>query len=154
MYKYNFLLPVNLILEVIFKKVFLAVKCTTLYVRVLENCFHTTMQILYTEKTTTKLRTFYTYLIRSSMHSTVLTTVHASSTCSVSIMNKTFWSRAKVCRLFFCSFLCFARPQSQFPHSCVCDLFILYVYSNDQSIYSCRRIDISIVGIYKSLTDT
>ncbi len=38
-----------------------------------------------------------------------------------------------------------ARPQSQFPHSCVCERFI---YSQDQSThFSCRRIGRSIVGI-------
>ncbi len=51
------------------------------------------------------------------------------------------------------SYLCtsrtgIARHQAQFPHSCVCDRFIL---SQNRSTYvvSCRRI----LGIYKSLTN-
>ncbi len=48
-------------------------------------------------------------------------------------------------------FLGIARPQSQFPHSCVCEH--LYNPRIGQHIY-CSRIGISIVGIYKSLTDT
>jgi hypothetical protein len=44
------------------------------------------------------------------------------------------------------------RPQSKFPHSCVCERFI---YSQDRSAYfSCSRIGRPIMGIYKSLTDT
>ncbi len=45
-----------------------------------------------------------------------------------------------------------ARPQSQYPHSCVCDGFI---YSQDQSAYSAagKYVDRSL-WIYKSLTDT
>ncbi len=50
-------------------------------------------------------------------------------------------------------FLGIVRPQSQIPHSCDCERFI---YSQDRSTYniSCSRIGRSIVGIYKSLTDT
>ncbi len=44
-------------------------------------------------------------------------------------------------------FLGIARPQSQFPLICVCERFI---YSH----ISCSRIGRSMVGIYKSLTDT
>ncbi len=44
-----------------------------------------------------------------------------------------------------------ARPQSQFPHSCVCEH--LYNPRIGQHIY-CSRIGRSIVRIYKSLTDT
>ncbi len=52
------------------------------------------------------------------------------------------------------------RPQSQFPHSCVCERFI---YSQDRSttpqkkrvhIFSCGRIDRLILEIYKSGTET
>jgi hypothetical protein len=42
-----------------------------------------------------------------------------------------------------------ALPQSQFPHSCVCERFI---YSQDRSTYC--RIGRPMVGIYKSLKDT
>ncbi len=48
-------------------------------------------------------------------------------------------------------FLGFARPKSQFPHSCVCDRFF---YFQDRSTYFLqhkRQID---RGIYKSLTNT
>jgi hypothetical protein len=47
-------------------------------------------------------------------------------------------------------FLCIARPQSQFPHSCACEGFI---YSQDRPTYFLqqnRQID-RIVGIYKSM---
>ncbi len=45
-----------------------------------------------------------------------------------------------------------ARPQSQFPHLCVCERFI---YSQDIArLFSCRKICGPILGIYKSLTDT
>ncbi len=49
-------------------------------------------------------------------------------------------------------FLGIARPQSEFPHSCVCERFI---YSNDRSAYSAagKYVDRSL-GIYESLTDT
>ncbi len=50
-------------------------------------------------------------------------------------------------------FLRIARPQSQFPHSCVCERFI-YCISMIGPYNSCSRIGISIIGIYKSLTDT
>jgi hypothetical protein len=46
-----------------------------------------------------------------------------------------------------------ARPQSQFPHSCVCEQFI---YSQDQStiyIFSCR-VGRPILGMFKSFIDT
>ncbi len=44
------------------------------------------------------------------------------------------------------------RPQSQFPHTCVCERFI---YSQDRSTdFVCSRIGRPIVGIYKLLTDT
>jgi hypothetical protein len=42
-----------------------------------------------------------------------------------------------------------ARPQSQFPHSCVCERFILYIPRIGPNI-SCSRIGRSIVGIYNS----
>ncbi len=55
-------------------------------------------------------------------------------------------------RKFYWFILGIARPQSQFPHSRVCDRFI---YSQDRSIhFSCSKIGRSIVGIYKSLIDT
>ncbi len=44
-----------------------------------------------------------------------------------------------------------ARPQSQFPFSCVCERFI---YSHDQSLFCCRKICGPILRIKKSLTDT
>ncbi len=46
-----------------------------------------------------------------------------------------------------------ARPQSQFPHSCVCERFI---YSQDLSAYSAAVNTVCgpILGIYKSLTNT
>ncbi len=50
-------------------------------------------------------------------------------------------------------FLGIARPQSQFPHSCVCERFIYIIHSIGPHT-SCSRIGRSIVGIYKSLTDT
>jgi hypothetical protein len=40
-----------------------------------------------------------------------------------------------------------ARPQSQFPHSCVCEWFLLYIPRIRPNI-SCSRIGRSIVGIY------
>ncbi len=43
------------------------------------------------------------------------------------------------------------RPQSQFPHSCVCERFI---YSQDLTAYSAAGICGPILGTYKSLTDT
>jgi hypothetical protein len=49
-------------------------------------------------------------------------------------------------------FLGIARPQSQFPHSCVCELFI-YIPRIGPHISSSRN-GSSIVGIYNSLTDT
>jgi hypothetical protein len=49
-------------------------------------------------------------------------------------------------------FMRIAQPQSQLPHSCVCERFI---YSQDRfTNISCSRIGRSILGIYKSLTDT
>ncbi len=45
-----------------------------------------------------------------------------------------------------------ARPQSQFPHSCICERFTIFppwVY-----LFSCNRIGRPIVGICKSLTET
>ncbi len=47
-------------------------------------------------------------------------------------------------------FLGIARPQSQFPHSCVCERFL---YSQDRSTYLLQQ-NRQIVGIYKSLTGT
>jgi hypothetical protein len=44
-----------------------------------------------------------------------------------------------------------ARPQPQFPHSCVCDRFI---FSQDRSAVCCRKICGQILGIFQSLTDT
>ncbi len=45
-----------------------------------------------------------------------------------------------------------ARPQSQFPHSCVCEQFI---YSHPSICLSCcRKICGLILGIYKFVTDT
>jgi hypothetical protein len=52
--------------------------------------------------------------------------------------------------LFYIPFLGTAGPQSQFPHSCVCDLYIPRI----GPLISCSRIGRSIVGIYKQLTDT
>ncbi len=69
------------------------------------------------------------------------------------ILCRTLWyalqGKSHVC----IPFLGMARPCSKFPHSCVCERFI---YSQDRSTYciSCSRIGRSIVGIYKSLTDT
>jgi hypothetical protein len=50
-----------------------------------------------------------------------------------------------------CPFLGIAQPQSQFPHSCVYELF-MYSYDPRPHI-SCSRIGRSIMGIYKSLRD-
>ncbi len=49
-----------------------------------------------------------------------------------------------------------ARPQSQFPHSCVCEQFTVYMYSQTGSVclFCCRKIYRPILWIYKSLTDT
>ncbi len=44
-----------------------------------------------------------------------------------------------------------SRPQSQFPHSCVCERF---KYSQDRSAVCCRKLCGQIVEIFKSLTDT
>ncbi len=46
-----------------------------------------------------------------------------------------------------------AWPQSQFPHSCVCERF-MYSRIGSVNIFSCIRIGKPIVGIYKSLADT
>ncbi len=47
-----------------------------------------------------------------------------------------------------------ARPQSQFLHSCVCELFI-HIFPRSVHIFSCsKKIDRSILEIYKSLIDT
>jgi hypothetical protein len=46
------------------------------------------------------------------------------------------------------------RPQSQFPHSCVCERYIQYIYSHDRSAFLLQEICGPILGIYKSLTDT
>jgi hypothetical protein len=46
-----------------------------------------------------------------------------------------------------------ARPQSQFPYSCVCERYI-YIFPRLVHIYTCSRIGRPILGIYKSLTDT
>jgi len=46
-----------------------------------------------------------------------------------------------------------ARPQSQLPHSCVCERFILYIPTIDLPILL-QEICGPIMGIYKSLTDT
>jgi hypothetical protein len=46
-----------------------------------------------------------------------------------------------------------ARPQSQFPCSCVCERFI-YFQNRPTYIFPCSRIGRSLVGICKSLTDT
>jgi hypothetical protein len=48
-------------------------------------------------------------------------------------------------------FLGIARPQSQFPHSCVCERF---TYSQDRSTYFLQQNKQIDSGIYKSLTDT
>ncbi len=50
-------------------------------------------------------------------------------------------------------FLGIVRPQSQFPHSCVCERFI---YPQDLSairIFPCSRIGRPILEMYKCLTD-
>ncbi len=45
-----------------------------------------------------------------------------------------------------------ARPQSQFPHSCVCQQFIYYQDRSEKCLN--HKICGPILGIYKSLTDT
>jgi hypothetical protein len=47
-------------------------------------------------------------------------------------------------------FLGIARPQSKFPHSCVCERFI---FTGLIHIFPCSRIGRLILEIYKSLTD-
>ncbi len=48
-----------------------------------------------------------------------------------------------------------ARPQSQFPHSRVCERFILYIPSIELPIPILLHVICGpILGIYKSLTDT
>jgi hypothetical protein len=48
-------------------------------------------------------------------------------------------------------FLEIARPQSQFPHSCFCERYTVYTYSQDRSTYFLQQ---NRQGIYQSLTDT
>ncbi len=44
-----------------------------------------------------------------------------------------------------------ARPQSQFPHSCVCERFILYIPRiGPPTVFCCRKKCSFILGIYKS----
>ncbi len=45
------------------------------------------------------------------------------------------------------------RPQSQFPHSCVCERF-MYVFPQSVCLFCCRKIYGPIVGLYRSLTNT
>ncbi len=47
-------------------------------------------------------------------------------------------------------FLGIALPQSQFPHSCVCERFL---YSQNRSTFGYSKIDTSFLAICKSLTD-
>ncbi len=51
----------------------------------------------------------------------------------------------------YITFLGIARPQHQFPHSCVCERLI---YSQDRSIYFLQQKGRPILEIYNSLTDT
>jgi hypothetical protein len=44
------------------------------------------------------------------------------------------------------------RPQSQFPHSCVCEQS-MYICPRSVHLFSCSRTDRPILGIYKSLTE-
>ncbi len=46
------------------------------------------------------------------------------------------------------------RPQSQFPHSCVCERFIYFQDRSTLHIFPCSRIGRPIVEIHKSLTVT
>jgi hypothetical protein len=50
-------------------------------------------------------------------------------------------------------FLGIARPHSQFPHSCVCERFTVYIHTIALPILL-PEICEPIQGIYKSLTDT
>jgi hypothetical protein len=50
-------------------------------------------------------------------------------------------------------FLGMARLQSQFPHSCVCELFV-YSHEGLVHIFPCSRKSRPILEIYKSLRDT
>ncbi len=47
-----------------------------------------------------------------------------------------------------------ARPQSQFPHSCVCERFLQYIPKIGPHIFLQQNRKTAIVGIYNSLTDT
>ncbi len=62
------------------------------------------------------------------------------------------WAYALHGKSHFCiTFLGIARPQSQFPHSCVCEQFICIPGS--AHIFPCSRIGRPIREIYKFLTD-
>ncbi len=65
------------------------------------------------------------------------------------------WISSSLCtlqRTYLCiPFLGIVRPQSQFPHSCVCERFKIPSIGPH---FSCSRIGRPIMGIYKSLTDT